>query len=384
MPFKAYGGLTHPLAPDRYYYVPDSQIVAPDGYAFEQIVGPLFIIEPNVMEVEQGAIADCYLLASLLSIVDVERGQKFVNNMMVDLKNGRVLIRLFDKDTLRPVFFELDKTTLKQQASGLLGKTHNNHKAPWVYLVEKAYAAYRLKFGGNCFQPQEWKQNDRGIWYQKVDGRKRAPQNQIEALTAGHSHDAFKILLGKPAEQINIQQDIVFKGQPAYYLVNILVNDVVNTIPFAELHGPIQESYNRVFAYAGVGAGDADAQQQAIIRAIDDFRRHIGRDTIILARALLERYQAIRVVEITLFIEQHFPGLQPHTQFSLLRYFIDSVPAKRGTEHYIAKQNAVFTQIQEALQQNKLVCIGSNDVIGRTIRDEDYRSESRVKGLLGR
>lgn len=225
MSYHPSGGLTGPLTGQR-YYVPDTEIKAPTDFAFIPVAGPLFLTTPNPSEICQGNIGDCYLLAALLSITDHPKGADFINCMIVDLKNNHVLVRLFD-DNLKPILYELDKTIL-QHLSPLPNQQpspRNRHKAPWVYIIEKAYAAHRLKFGGECYQPQEWEPEDyrgRRIYVLKNIGPPRKPENQLEALTSGKTSDSFQILLGKKAESIVIPKDTFSDGDPLDILWKVI------------------------------------------------------------------------------------------------------------------------------------------------------------------
>ncbi|MBY0378543.1 MAG: hypothetical protein K2Q33_08275 [Gammaproteobacteria bacterium] len=217
MAYKPNGDLKIPL-PAATKVVLDSAIGAPPHFAYTGVRGNLFVGEPHTREIEQGNIGNCYLLAALLAIAEKPQGSAFINRMMVAREN-QVIVRLFHEG--QPIFYELEKTILQHQMLFVFNSSLNRHKAPWVYFIEKAYAAYRKEYGGECFRPSRWIKNPRGRRIKVYDPYRR-PFNQVEALTSGYSSDSFKILLGSDAELITIQRDDMKEGQPLHALFNIL------------------------------------------------------------------------------------------------------------------------------------------------------------------
>ncbi|MCR5482079.1 MAG: hypothetical protein K6F52_04720 [Clostridia bacterium] len=104
---------------------------------------PIFLHEPNINDVRQSSIGDCWLLSSLSTVV--KTSPEFVRSMFEDLGNGDVLVRLYDwknklgassddfaNSTPTPVYFKLRK----HYETGW----GNASDTIWVQLLEKAYA----------------------------------------------------------------------------------------------------------------------------------------------------------------------------------------------------------------------------------------------------
>ena len=117
------------------------------GATFEPSTVDLFPRLPKRDDVHQGELADCGLLAILAGIVT--REPWFIQQMMRDLGNGKVMVRLFDirvnDDTtwsFTPRFVGVDKSVVVRAHSDLFGQTQaDNRGALWVPIVEKAYVA---------------------------------------------------------------------------------------------------------------------------------------------------------------------------------------------------------------------------------------------------
>lgn len=109
---------------------------------------PLFLHEPNINDVRQSTIGDCWLVSAISSVVNTN--PDFIRSMFQDLGDGNVLVRMYEAVdhtgmrlqsndrlyesgvTMRPVYFKLRK----HYETGW----GNACDCPWVQLVEKAYA----------------------------------------------------------------------------------------------------------------------------------------------------------------------------------------------------------------------------------------------------
>lgn len=384
MTFNPKGRLALPL-PAATKVVLDRTIGAPPHFAYTAVRGNLFLNEPHTREIEQGNIGNCYLLAALLAIAEKPQGSAFINRMMVDL-GDRVIVRLFHEG--QPVFYELEKTILQHQMFFVFNSPLNRHKAPWVYFIEKAYAAYRKEYGGRCFRPKVWKPHPHDPKRKILEYLPyREPLNQVEALTSGYSSDSFKILLGTDAELIMIKRDDMKEGQPLHALFNILSlfplgSDLrVASYQFSTIE---KQSIREVFASMKQYARSPDEQEKLMEEAAREFYRHIDSDTknaffdLCPYEDVTPRYEKIRYHILTLF-----PDFQGKPRDALLDYVKYNVARKRGIEHYIARQVAQFDRIGAALATGKLVCIGSDSDIGRSDATFYADRESQIKGLTG-
>ena len=84
--------------------------------------------EPKISDIKQTNIGDCYLLASLISMVSTNEGRKFIKKVVQDNHDGFVTVSFYGSN--RKIIIE--KTVPK----GISTKN-----ALWVKMIEKAYAA---------------------------------------------------------------------------------------------------------------------------------------------------------------------------------------------------------------------------------------------------
>lgn len=288
MPFNPNGNLKFYAVPerDRVIYVRDRAagtpvlphtIAPPERAYFVPISGALFPHEPTMYDINQMQMGNCYLLAAINSIVARAGGPEFINNMIgIGAAPNTIRVRLFHRDSpegdFYPVYIELDRTILElsifHSKSGLASRFWK-HAAPWVYVLEKAYAAYQCVFGGDCFAETTLESyNDGGrIYYEKKIISTRAPQTFIEAIGhGGKTAPAFEILLGMPAQGFLLYKNLDFSACPAdpsSYFVDAsakIISDANSLIAlvvldsgisdFTSLGGAEQTAYYKIFAAA--------------------------------------------------------------------------------------------------------------------------------------
>ncbi len=141
---------------------------------------PLFQRLPCINDIQQSTYGDCFLLASLISLLNHEQGQNFILNMMKqDPETGRVVVRLFHPVTREPHFLELYSMYYNQHEI--------RHKALWVHIIEAAYASFGFSSKG-----KEINKNDGSFGAQYGNG--------------GSPALAMKILTGINSELVPLKQ----------------------------------------------------------------------------------------------------------------------------------------------------------------------------------
>ncbi len=163
---------------------------------------PLFLHEPNINDVRQSTIGDCWLVSAIGSVV--KTNPEFIRSMFQDMGNGDVIVRLFSavdaqgnnvsyKEDLwnkgvhfQPAYFKVRK----HYETGY----GNASDCPWVQLLEKAYA-----LGGY---------NTRNVM--EVRGNKL--YNVSDELTMGQIDQAVAHLTGHLPEGVDYKKREIVPG----------------------------------------------------------------------------------------------------------------------------------------------------------------------------
>lgn len=93
---------------------------------------PLFTHAPELSDIKQGELGDCYLLAALGAVV--QRHPEAIINMMKDNGDGTVSVRFYNKKN-QPVIIKVSKKIPKYEEMDLYAQN-----CLWVQMIEKAYA----------------------------------------------------------------------------------------------------------------------------------------------------------------------------------------------------------------------------------------------------
>lgn len=132
---------------------------------FDPDIHPLFPAPPSVIDVEQSGLGDCYLMASILTLVR-HRPDHFTNHM-VDHGDGVVSVQLYENvgGVFAPKVVHVRKSVVVKKAAKTTLEEGYNKGAIWVQLVEKAYIA--AGFSGNKIETlptakTQWSQSASG------------------------------------------------------------------------------------------------------------------------------------------------------------------------------------------------------------------------------
>ena len=135
---------------------------------------------PKMEDVHQGGIGDCWLVASLASIVN--NNPKAIENIMKDNPEDGTVDVTLQREMERGVF-KKEVYTVEKSLFQLMGKSFDNPKnimahvksSIWVQMIEKAFSAYLSN-------------DSKSINYYNINGGNSGAKN------------AFKIILGKEAK----------------------------------------------------------------------------------------------------------------------------------------------------------------------------------------
>ncbi len=226
---------------------------------------PLFLHEPNINDIKQSSIGDCWLVSAISAVVNTN--PDFIRSMFHDLGDGNVLVRLYmpvdDKteesakskyDMLKenykmvPTYFKLRK----QYETGY----GNASDCSWVQLLEKAYA-----LGGF---------NGRNEVVAK-DGKL---YNVADELTMGQINLAMKVITGKTVRYVPCDKDIEEKEIYSDFMIDGLTAGLDNL----EFMTVCTELDRLKRAHDGA---DSDTQIKYSYMALENYFLKTARDRII-------------------------------------------------------------------------------------------------------
>ncbi len=154
---------------------------------------PLFLHTPNINDVKQSTIGDCWLLSAFTTLVSVN--PDYITHMMKDLGDGTVMVRLYvpelesqkvngtivSQKVYNPKYFRIRKDY--ETGNG------NACDCTWVQILEKACAV--SGFAGNG----------------QVDLKEGKIYNMARELTGGDAGQALTFLLGREVKTYDPSRD---------------------------------------------------------------------------------------------------------------------------------------------------------------------------------
>lgn len=397
----------HILAVEKYHHDDDDNLVFDfKGYVYTRDIAShfqarshkaldenaaLFPHPPSVRDIKQGAIGDCYFMAGLASIV--AQKPEAVKDMIRDNGDGTVTVKLFDvktaegQKTFAPKYLTFDKSVLH---TDFAIREHASKEAPWVALLEKAYAIHT------------------GSYARMGEG--------------GFASDIYETLLGQPAIKQEIQATPLAAAlRQAFVLpssqeqerdpqVRELALFMQAMVPRAqalielEKSGPVTREaiHELVSAQSPVRLGDpqtlsairtalrADHLEtpeltKSLISAWRDLPPLTSREAVIDALKRVTPPLSEAVQQSILKVASPLT-LSPENQQRLLHLLEPQLSGARGSGIYADSQRALFEQIQAGLAAGKPMGTGSR----HTLAAEDGEAggvgtagEEVIHGLVG-
>lgn len=148
---------------------------------FQRVRGDIFPNDDLTQDVKQSIFGDCFLLSSVLAILEKPGGVAVIKGMMKQDGN-HTIVRLYDPNTLEPVYYRIENTRHYQN-----DRCTVKHLAPWVHILEKAFTAHALKKNDKGNSSQEFYYSNPSFRDMFGDGGK--PATAMTILTGEHAHE---------------------------------------------------------------------------------------------------------------------------------------------------------------------------------------------------
>lgn len=313
---------------------------------------------PRPDDVRQSAIGDCFLLAALHTAIQVDPA--LIEGMMRDLRGGWVVVRLYDNGT--PVYYKVQKDYLANDGLAIA-----RHGAPWVYMVEKAFAHHRLRNHYQC-TPLVWDART-NTWSK---GARREARTYREALSGGQPHEVFPVLTGGEGrvEDIEAERPTSGPGGTLLSIIRIGMDDYI------DLNEQQKTALREVF---GRFTGP---------QVVDLVRNNTPQKRVALVTQLFpgggaDYEKIVRAESLATFFDTHYAALQPATRAAIDGWIAGHFPGKRGTGSYTLAQTALYDRIRTAIQGRQMVVLSTASTLGRSPGSPGTSGEDKVKGLAG-
>lgn len=104
----------------------------------------LFSSPPVLADVKQGAIGNCYFMATLMALINMPGGPAWIMEHMIDNGDGTVTVKLYDQSG-KPHEITVEKSLRDDHGSFLIWGSRfpqRSQGALWVGILEKAFTAF--------------------------------------------------------------------------------------------------------------------------------------------------------------------------------------------------------------------------------------------------
>lgn len=383
----------------------DADLPLPAGYSYGRVddVGSvLFRFEPEIDDVKQGMIGDCYLLSALHSLIRLRRADGVYGMMRENA--DRVLVRFYvnpANGVAYPVYVKVERTIIKKDGF-LWANPAQGHLASWPHYIEKAYAFFRRYYlnallhdslvykPGSNSQPITTLTHLPALPAAVHVAESRCGRDCIEVLNSGLPGSAYGHLTGTTHIRHDIWKEVPIAGGlemlPASTYRCELLRAALDPRPPLTFARPWRECFKDFLEAAQYPtAADwrrhplaaLDAEVGALVLDIHRLKRdnYAVQRCVDLLERKIEGREEMRREEISAafnLIGNTFntPANQPFSD--LVRNFIArSFPGKRGTGIYAAYQLDLFRNIDNATAvrpaaQTRAMFTGTGNNLGTT------------------
>lgn len=290
---------------------------------------------PSLEEINQIRIPDCFLLAAIQSIINHPDGKSFIRGMMRQNDDGTTTVRLFDPVTLKPEYIRVENSIMVDSYGEI-----NQHRALWVHILEKAYAARGKKNTDSV---------DSSI--SSVYSGGGHTSLALQSLTGLKTNYLESKLLFSPLQIEDFLSDHYLMVSSLLANTEITSEQITNYLMLLE-----QPRLSAICDFFGVAIDDEEAKQQALNKYVELIKCHKA-DSGIYAEAIQQRsVEKLKSTypEVAAILNNHF---------TKVAFF---------SGNYTSAASDVYNNIKNGLAQGQLITAGTHT-----------KFEDKVVGLVG-
>ncbi|KTD09036.1 hypothetical protein Lgra_2271 [Legionella gratiana] len=345
----------------------------------------------KVTDIRQQGVSNCFMLAALGSIL--EKDNDYLNKLLKYNTNDNTVEISLQED--KEVWtYVLDATKIDSLKT-------NNHTHAAIFLLEKAYALHRiLKRDKNDPKKEEC---DFSLSIQESKGEeiifssklfKIQPQSFEYALEVGDPSIAYR-RLGLPADIEIIPRNItLIEFKEMFESPLIILREGKDA--FGDDENFFNRSFNQIIDNISLllklNALEKETLEESLLNfiaqekqkresIIDSIEHHVNVLTQSSPLSLHQNHERVNTLLISLFAGKA-PLPEAINIEQIGTRIIESIPQKRGLKLYTTEQNEFFKRISDNLTQNKLVIVGSKEIVGTFQKRSSGVREKNSKGLV--
>lgn len=404
----------------------DSKLVKSGDQNFKVSTKPLFKDIPSTKDIQQGAIGDCFLIASINAMLN-KGGPEEIYKMIKDNNDGTVTVRIFDvkeeasKDdakkmekTFTPKYITFDKSTLNTSMtvdklispSKLGGVIVGEHAggALWVQMLEKAYAIDKgsystLNAGGHMNNPFETFLGKESVRDTSVD----LPVKSAKQVTSLFDDTISKY---EPSDSNMTKLSTALKGKFKDEEIKTMTEFIKSQGGFSESNfetvklGALKsiglDESSKDFSSKGfpvfqamrkMSNPDYDKLQEfrrtPLSRGLIDDANDISEGTKTVKGKKEDYHRQISYEEVAKVFNSPDLKISSEVKNKILEKAKEIYPSEKNVGNYIQSQEEVFSKIQDKLKNNEYIGAGSSSYIGKPDSKGFSGGESVVDGLVG-